>query len=181
MAGIVEDKLSALVARVGKVRRWLVTLAILKVAALCLIFVSGYVSVYAWLDHRLNFDEIGRIIAFALLITGVAFLLYRLTKSLLGHISYSGAANYIESKKNFHQQLVTAIEYYEKKHDYPYSRALAGYLVVQIDKRCKGFKFDSIVEKWQGFVFAAVILFGLMHPVFIFATIIFTSRPISHV
>ena len=80
MAGIVEDKLSALVARVGKVRRWLVTLAILKVAALCLIFVSGYVSVYAWLDHRLNFDEIGRIIAFALLITGVAFLLYRHTK-----------------------------------------------------------------------------------------------------
>ncbi|GAI04240.1 unnamed protein product, partial [marine sediment metagenome] len=31
--------LDALVARVGKVRRWLVTLAVLKVAALCLIFV----------------------------------------------------------------------------------------------------------------------------------------------
>ncbi|MHC4686903.1 MAG: hypothetical protein ACYTEW_21720 [Planctomycetota bacterium] len=123
MAKTVEDKLNALVARVGKVRSWLVTLAILRVAALCLIFVSGYVGIYAWLDHRLNFDEAGRIIAFALLAGGFGCLLYVLAKSLLGHISYSGAANYIESKKNFNQQLVTAIEYYEKKQDYPYSKA----------------------------------------------------------
>ncbi|MHC4337099.1 MAG: hypothetical protein ACYSTG_04010, partial [Planctomycetota bacterium] len=161
MIKTVEDKLNALVARVGKVRSWLVTLAILRVAALCLIFVSGYVGIYAWLDHRLNFDEAGRIIAFALLAGGFGCLLYVLAKSLLGHISYSGAANYIESKKNFNQQLVTAIEYYEKKQDYPYSRALAEHLVLQIDKVSKTFKFDSTVEKWRGYVFAAIILTGL--------------------
>jgi len=161
MAETVEDKLNSLVARVGKVRRWLVALAILKVAALCLIFVSVYIGVYAWLDHRLNFDEIGRIIAFTLLIASLAFLLYRLTKSLLGHVSYSRAATYIENRNSFHQQLVTAIEYYEKKQDYPYSRALAEQLVLQIDKDSKPFKFDSTVEKWRGYVFAAIILFGL--------------------
>jgi len=161
MAETVEDKLNSLVARVGKVRQWLLTLAVLKVAALCLIFVSGYVGVYAWLDHRLNFDETGRIIAFVLLIAGFGFLSYMLTRSLLGHISYSGAANYIEGKKDFGQQLVTAIEYYENKQDYPYSRALAEHLVLQIDKASKAFKFDSTVEKWRGYVFAAIILTGL--------------------
>ncbi|MHC4560131.1 MAG: hypothetical protein ACYS80_22835, partial [Planctomycetota bacterium] len=83
MAENVEEKLDALVGRVTKVRRWLVTLAVLKVAALCLIFVSVYVGLYAWLDHRKNFDEIGRIIAFILLLTGLVLLLYRLTKCLL--------------------------------------------------------------------------------------------------
>jgi len=86
MAETVEDKLNSLVARVGKVRRWLVALAILKVAALCLIFVSVYIGVYAWLDHRLNFDEIGRIIAFTLLIASLAFLLGGLVGSIISAI-----------------------------------------------------------------------------------------------
>jgi len=162
----VEDKLDALVARVGKVRRWLVTLAILKVAALCLIFVSVFTGFYAWLDHRLNFDEIARITAFILLVAGLAFLLHRLTKLLLGHISCSVAANYIENKRSFNQQLVTAIEYYENKQDYPYSKALAGQLVLRVDKESGEFKFDSTVEKWQGYILGAVILFGLVAATF---------------
>ena len=162
----VEDKLDALVARVGKVRRWLVTLAILKVAALCLIFVSVFTGFYAWLDHRLNFDEMARITAFILLAAGLAFLLHRLTKLLLGHVSFSVAANYIENKMSFNQQLVTAIEYYENKQDYPYSKALAGQLVLRVDKESEEFKFDSTVEKWQGYVLGAVILFGLVAATF---------------
>ena len=161
MAENVEDKLDALVAGVGKVRRWLVTLAVLKVAALCLIFVSAYVGVYAWLDHRMNFDEVGRIIAFILLLAGLVFLLRSLTKSLLGHVSCSGAANYIESRRSFDQQLVTAIEYYENKQDYPYSRALAEQLVLEVDKDSETFEFGSTVEKWRGYALAAIVLFGL--------------------
>ncbi|MEA3226593.1 MAG: hypothetical protein U9Q07_11645, partial [Planctomycetota bacterium] len=156
-----EDKLNALVGRVGKVRQWLVALEILKIAALCLIFVSVYVGVYAWLDHRLNFGERGRVIALVLLIAGIAGLLHRLTKLLLSHISCSGAANYIESRRSFNQQLVTAMEYYENKHQYPYSKALAEQLVLRVDKDCSGFRFDSTVKKWQGYVLGAIILFGL--------------------
>ena len=100
MAENTEDKLYALAARVGKVRRWLITLAILRIAALCLIFVSVFTGIYAWLDHRLNFGEITRITAFILLVAGLAFLLRRLTKLLLGHISCSIAANYIENKRH---------------------------------------------------------------------------------
>jgi len=124
MAENVEEKLNALVARVSKVRRWLVALAILKIVAMCLIFVSVFTGFYAWLDHRLNFDEMARIAAFIVLLAGLAFLLRRLTKLLLSHVSCSAAANYIENKMSFNQQLVTAIEYYEKKQDYPYSKAL---------------------------------------------------------
>ena len=161
MAENVEDKLDALVARVGKVRRWLVTIEVLKVAALCLIFVSVYVGVYAWLDHRMNFDEVGRIIAFILLLAGLVLLLRSLTKSLLSHVSCSGAANYIENRRSFDQQLVTAIEYYENKQDYPYSRDLAEQLVLEVDKDSETFEFGSTVEKWQGYALAAIILFGL--------------------
>ncbi len=166
MAENVEEKLIALVGRVGKVRRWLVTLAILKVAALCLIFVSVFTCFYAWLDHRLNFDEIARITAFILLVAGLAFLLRMLTKLLLGHISCSVAANFIENKRSFNQQLVTAIEYYENKQDYPYSKALAGQLVLRVEKESEDFRFDSTVEKWQGYVLGAVILLGLVAATF---------------
>ncbi len=161
MAENVEEKLNDLVARVGKVRRWLVALAVLKVAALCLVFVSVYVGVYAWLDHRRNFDEIGRIIAFILLLAGLILILLRLTKSLRDRVTCSGAANYIENIRSFDQQLVTAIEYYENKQDYPYSRVLAEQLVLNVDKDSKAFKFDSTIEKWKGYALSAVILFGL--------------------
>jgi len=156
-----EDKLNALVGRVGKVRRWLAALAIMRIAALCLIFTSVYIGVYAWLDHRLNFGQHGRVIALILLLTGIAGLLHRLTKLLLSHVSCSGAANYIENRRSFNQQLVTAMEYHENKQEYPYSRALAEHLVLCVDKDCSGFRFDSTVEKWQGYVLGAIILFGL--------------------
>ena len=162
MAENVEDKLNALVARVGKVRRWLVTLAILRIAALCLIFVSVFMGIYAWLDHRLNFGEIARITALVLLVAGLDFLLRRLTKLLLSHISCSIAANYIENKRSFNQQLVTAIEYYENRQNYPYSKALAEQLVLKIDEESAEYDFDSTVEKWQGYALGAVIFFGLV-------------------
>ncbi|MHC4106070.1 MAG: hypothetical protein ACYSR9_14100, partial [Planctomycetota bacterium] len=80
---------------------------------------------------------------------------------LIVHISCSETANYIESKNSFNQQLVTAIEYYENKHSYPYSKNLAECLVLQIDKNTETFRLDSTVEKWRALVFAAIILFGL--------------------
>ena len=161
MAERAQEKLDALVARVKKVRRWLVTLAILRVAALCLIFVSAYIGIYAWLDHRFNFDHTGRIAALFLLIAGLALLVHRLTKILFGHISCSAAANYIENKRSFDQQLVTAIEYYENKQDYPYSSALADQLVLHVERDSAEYRFDAAVQKWQGYVLSAIIVFGL--------------------
>ncbi len=156
-----EDKLDALAGRVGKVRRWLVTLAILKVAALCLVFASAYIGVYAWLDHRFNFGEVGRVAALVILLAGIGLLLHQLTRLLLRHVSCSGAANYIENRSSLSQQLVTAMEYYENKQEYPYSRALAEHLVIRVEKDCREFDFDSTVEKWKGYVLGAIILFGL--------------------
>ena len=162
MAQTEQDRLDALVFKVKKVRRWLVTLAVLRVAALCLIFVSAYIGVYAWLDHRFNFDQTGRIAALFLLIAGLAVLVHRLTKLLLGHISCSAAANYIENKQSFDQQLVTAIEYYENKQDYPYSSALAEQLVLQVERESAEYRFDATVHKWQGYILGAIITFGLV-------------------
>lgn len=157
-----ENKLHAIVERVGRVRRWLVALAILKVAALCLIFASVYIGVYAWLDHRFNFGEVARVTALVILLAGISLLLHRLIKLLLGHISCSGAANYIENRTSFNQQLVTAMEYYENKQQYPYSVALAEQLVIRVDKDCRDFNFESTIEKWQGYALGAIILFGIV-------------------
>lgn len=161
MAKTIENKLDILVDRVKRVRRWLMALVVLKIAALCLIFVSVYVGIYVWLDHRLNFGTGGRITGFTLLVAGIALLLYFLARLLIVHISCSETANYIESKNSFNQQLVTAIEYYENKHSYPYSKNLAECLVLQIDRNTEAFRLDSTVEKWWALVFAAIILFGL--------------------
>jgi len=161
MAETAQEKLEALVGRIKKVRRWLLALAILKVAGLSTVFVSGYIGVYAWLDHHVNFGMFGRITAFLLLLAGSAFLLYKLARYLVSQVSCSGAANFIESRHSFNQQLVTAIEFYEKQHDYPYSRTLAEQLVLQVCKQTEGFKFDSTIDKWQGYILAAIVLFGL--------------------
>ena len=161
MAETTQEKLEALVGRIKKVRCWLLALAILKVAGLSTVFVSGYIGVYAWLDHHVNFGMFGRITAFVLLLAGSAFLLYKLARYLVSHISCSGAANFIESRHSFNQQLVTAVEFYEEQHDYPYSRTLAEQLVLQVCKQTEGFKFESTIDKWHGYVLAAVVLFGL--------------------
>jgi len=162
MGQTVEEQLERLVGKVAKVRRWLVTLAVLKVAVWCMVCVSAYIGIYAWLDHLFNFQPLGRFMALILMLGGLACLIWWLRRSLVKHISYSGAANYIENRRSFDQQLVTAVEYYENKDDYPYSRALAEQVVAHVDKESETFEFDSIVEKWKGYVFAASILLGAM-------------------
>jgi hypothetical protein len=161
MTETAQEKLEALVARIKKVRRWLLALAILKAAGISMAFVSGYIGVYAWLDHHLNFGIFGRITAFILLLAGSAFLLYKLARYLVTHISCSRAANFIETRHSFHQQLVAAIEFYEGQRDYPYSKTLAEQLVLRVFKETEGFNFDSIINKWHGYVLAAIVLFGL--------------------
>ncbi len=157
-----ENKLNALVERVRKVRRRLVLLALLKVMAMCLIFVSIYIGLYAWLDHKLHFAGFGRMTALIFLIAGITFLLFRLCKMLISHISLSQAANYIESKNNFEQQLVAAIEYHEDDADYPYSRELAGELIKRVGTAAENTDFDSTVSKRQMYVLLTIIVFGLI-------------------
>jgi hypothetical protein len=61
---------------------------------------------------------------------------------------------------SFDQQLVTAVEYYENKDDYPYSRGLAEHVIAQVDRESETFDFGSTVEKWKGYVLASSILLG---------------------
>ncbi len=161
MSPTAQEAIESLVNRVRLVRRWLVVLSVLKVAAACLVFVSVYVGIYAWLDHRVHFSPAWRLAAAVILAGAVAALLVRLAKVLLGHISCSRAANHIESNSSFDQQLVTAIEYYENRHNYAYSKALAERLVLQVNEQCAGFDFSRTVDKRVGFVLLVLILFGL--------------------
>lgn len=161
MAVNIHNRMEVLVTRIGKVRRWLAAIAVLKIAAICMVLACGYIGTYVWLDHRLNFGFLGRITALLLLIIGAAFVIYKLSRLLIVQISYTNAANYIENKNSFNQQLVAAMEYYEKKTDYPYSESLAACLVARACDESEEFRFDSTIQKWHGYILAAIVICGM--------------------
>ncbi len=158
----VETILNDLIARVGRVRRWLLALGALRIAATGLAFVSLYIGLYAWLDHHLQFGRVARVSAFLLFVGMIAAGLYRIIRVLRRDMTYAHAANYIESRHSFDQQLVAAVEYYEGKDDYPYSKALAGQLVRQVDDAAAGCRFDAVVDRRQGYLLAGFILLCLL-------------------
>ena len=157
----INEELDFLVSRVAKVRKWLAAIAILKTAAICLLFACLYIGGYILLDHRFNFSLPGRLIAFFLLLASTIFLVYKLSRLLLLEISYTNAANFIENNYSLNQQLVAAMEYYENKTDYPYSKALAEQLIIRVNKDSETFQFDSVIEKWRGLALAAFVFLGL--------------------
>jgi hypothetical protein len=161
MAANAENILDDLIGRVGRVRYWLVALGTLKTAAIGLACVCLYVGLYAWLDHRAHFGHAGRLLALLVLIVLLAVLSYFLVRALKRSMTYAYAANYVENRRSFDQQLVAAVEYFERRQDYPYSRALARQLVLQVDEASRGFRFDSTIDKWKGYVLAGLIVLAL--------------------
>jgi hypothetical protein len=157
----INEELDFLVSRVAKVRKWLAVIAILKTAVICLLFVCCYIGGYILLDHWLNLGILGRFAAFFLLIGLTIILVYRLSRLLLVQISYTNAANFIENNYSLNQQLVTAMEYYENRTDYPYSKVLAEQIIIRVNKDSESFRFDSVVEKWRGFALAAAVFIGM--------------------
>jgi hypothetical protein len=162
MAADVERTLNDLIARVGRVRRWLLAISALRSAALGLTFVSLYVGIYALLDHQVRFGRLGRIAAFVLFAAMMAGGLYYIFRVLRREMTYANAANYIESRRSFDQQLVAAVEYYEGRKDYPYSEALARQLVQQVHQAAEGYRFDATVARWQGYLLAGFVLVCLV-------------------
>ncbi len=162
MAADVERTLDDLIARVGRVRRWLLAISALRSAALGLTFVSLYVGAYALLDHQLRFGRFGRITAFLLFAAMLAGGLYHVIRVLRREMTYANAANYIESQHSFDQQLVATVEFYEGRNDYPYSAALARQLVQQVHAAAEGYRFDATVARWQGYLLAGFVLLCLV-------------------
>jgi hypothetical protein len=156
-----ENILDDLIVRVARVRYWLVALGVLKTAAIGLAGLCLYVGLYAWIDHHAHFGHAARLCALLVLLALLAVLGYLLVRALKRSMTYAHAANYVENRRSFDQQLVAAVEYFERKEDYPYSRTLAEQLVLQVDEAAQGFRFDSVIKKWQGYMLAGLIALGL--------------------
>ena len=157
-----ETTLNDLIARVGRVRRWLLALSALKIAALGLASVSLYIGLYAWIDHHMRFGRFGRVSAFVLFVAMIAAGLYYVIRVLRRDMTYAHAANHVEDRHSFDQQLVAAVEYYEGKGDYPYSKVLAKQLVLHVDRAAEGCRFDATIDKWQGYLLSGVIFLCLL-------------------
>lgn len=158
MAPGADDMLNDLIARVGRVRRWLLALSGLRIAAAGLACISLYIGLYAWLDHRFHFGHPARASALALFVAMLAAGLYCVVRVLRRDMTYAHAANYIEARRSFDQQLVTAVEFYEGRGDYPYSKVLAKRLVVQVNEAAREYRFDSAIDKWQGYLLTVFVL-----------------------
>jgi hypothetical protein len=161
MAADVENILNDLIARVRRVRFWLVALGALKTAAIGLTCVSLYIGLYAWIDHHAHFNHAGRLAALLVLIVLLAALALVLARALRQTMTYAHAANHVETKHSFDQQLVAAVEYFERRDDYPYSKALARQLVLQVDGATRDFRLDSTIEKWRAYALGAFVVLGL--------------------
>jgi len=157
-----QTALNELVQRVGTVRKWLVALVLVKTAAAGVAFVTLYIGAYALADHYLHFGAAARVAALAAFAAGAITLCVLLVKSLMAHVSASAAARHIESKLHLDQQLQSAIEYYENKADYPYSPALAEYVILAVHGASENERFDRTVAKWQGRACAAAIAAGVI-------------------
>ena len=161
MRGDTETILDDLIGRVGRVRRWLVAIGALKTAAVGLACLCFYVGLYAWIDHHAHFGHAGRLCALLVLLALLTLLGCLLVRAMKRSMTYAYAANYVENRRSFDQQLVAAVEYFERREDYPYSRTLAEQLVLQVDESARGFRFDSVVKKWHGYVLAGFIALSL--------------------
>ncbi len=157
-----ETTLNDLIARVGRVRCWLLALSALKIVAVGLASVSLYIGLYAWVDHHVRFGRFGRVSAFVLFVAMIAVGLHYVLRMLRRDMTYAHAANHVENRHSFDQQLVAAVEYYEGKGDYPYSKALARQLVLQVDRAAEGCRFDATIDKWQGYLLSGVISLCLL-------------------
>jgi hypothetical protein len=162
MSSDVDDILNRLIARVHRVRCWLLALGVLKSAAVGLACLCAYIGLYAWIDHHAHFNHWGRLTALLVLVLLLAGLGWLLVRMLRRDMKDSHAASYIEGRHSFEQQLVAAVEYFEGQSDYPYSRLLAARLVRQVDAAAREFRFDSVIDKWQHYVLAGCIFLGLL-------------------
>jgi hypothetical protein len=160
MTETMENTLDKLVKRIREVRGWLLALAVLKVTAIALGFASVYIIGYALLDHYFHIGASGRLTACLLFFAGMLYLVIQLVRNLYRHISCGNAANFVESRMNFDQQLVTVVEYYENRSDYPYSESLAAHLVGQVDQAASNVNFKTAVPKWKIAGLALVVVLG---------------------
>ena len=162
-----NELLEDLAKRVSRVRVRLVLEAILQTFALGVIILPIYVVLYAWIDHYIHLNIIFRSISLAGLIGATGWLIFKWSRVFMAHISLSYAANYIEGKQTYNQQLVAAIEYHEQKNDYPYSRTLAEHMVRQVHQDTHNDDFSKSIRQWPSIlsilvIFAACISVGYL-------------------
>ena len=155
-----DNELLDLVRRVRDVRRWMVWVISTRTLALCLGFVGAYIVVFSLLDHWLQFGPLARMTALIFLLAGLLASLLVFGKSVRRFYSTRHAANFVEYHCRFDQQLATAIEYYEERDDYPYSKPLAERVVAQAAVAARDVDFTAVVPKWQAYVAGAVIGIG---------------------
>ncbi len=172
-----DKMLKALTDRVKQVAKRLLIQDVLKVIMFCMLFVVVFVFSYSQLDHLSNFGVAGRTISLIILMGGLLYLAAVLIRNFISCLSYSQVANFIESNRNYDQQLVAAIEYHENQDNYPYSKELAERLVNNIHQECRNDDFKTVASPWKSIVYAVVITVCVfIAGLFLLNNIIFYTR-----
>ncbi|GMV94544.1 MAG: hypothetical protein AMXMBFR82_43220 [Candidatus Hydrogenedentota bacterium] len=177
MAESIDIRLRDLVDRVRRVQRWLVVLIVLRTVAAAACVLILFVGAFSLLDHRFHFGPAPRVLALLLLLGGLVAVIYWSGRALVRQFTAHQAANYIERFRSYDQQLVTAVEYFENRTDYPYSKALAERLVLQVDESSRNVDFTETVPKWQAYAACVAIFAGtIVLAVALFSNATYFSR-----
>jgi hypothetical protein len=165
-----EPALRSVIERVDTVRRRLVVSSVLRWVALLLGVILVYVVAYAWLDHRFHFGPVSRLAALALLFAGAVFWGVCFARSLRNHFSLEHAARFIEDRATCRQQLLATVEYHDQRKDYPYSEALANFMVRQVARQSKGVDWARLVPRWPRTLSISLTLVGSLAAVWMAAS-----------
>ncbi len=154
------SNLTELVTRVAHVRRRLVVLAILRSLALLFIALALYLTLFAWLDHRVHFSVAVRCTALLMLVTIVLGLGVASLRRIWISLGLKQAASHVESARHYHQQLLATVEYYQRPADYPYSPSLVHAMMRQLWAEAKDDDFSSTVPSGRLWLFVTGLLLG---------------------
>lgn len=142
-----QERLIHLVGRVGRVRRWLIAIAILRALALILTGAAVLMLVAGGLGQTWGIWGV---------LGAMVLLAYPLRRVLRRTPSFSDTADFIETSVALRRQLVTAMEYYQQRDDYPYSGPLAEELVTRLDQALDRVSMESTVPRWKAFVWGTM-------------------------
>jgi hypothetical protein len=152
-----EAMLEDLADRVRAVRKWLMALKCLHALSVtlgCLAVAVVVCWVLSWsLAWQVVGHSLGCVVVLCCTAGAILWAVYLQSES----VTYSDAGAHIEAYKTQHRQLVTAMEYYEDRAHFPYSRGLTHHMIRRVCERSRLQDFDGCVPKNRAWIYGVII------------------------
>ncbi|MCF7973858.1 MAG: hypothetical protein K9N55_08590 [Phycisphaerae bacterium] len=152
-----ESLLEDLADRVHGVRQWLMALKCLRALSAALGCLALTAAVCWVLSRSLGWQVTGHCLAGVVVFCCTAGAILWTAHIHAESVTYSDAGAHIEAYKTLHRQLVTAMEYYEDRAHFPYSRGLTHHMIRRVCQRSRLQDFDRCVPRQRTWAYGLII------------------------